>query len=259
MPSLIAIAAHPDDIEFLMAGTMLLLRERGWDLHYMNLANGSRGSMVTDQRETARIRLAEAQRAAESLGATFYPPIFDDMEIAYTTAAVQQVTAAVRQAQADVLLTHAPVDYMEDHEIACRLATSAAFSHSFPNFPSDPAVEPYAAPITVYHAQPHSNRTPMGERVQPHFAVDIESVIDAKEAVLACHASQKDWLDETQGMGSYLQTMRDLGADLAHSIGKYRIAEGWRRRQHWGFCGPDDDPLRTVLADLVSDVAPPGP
>jgi len=62
MPAALAIAAHPDDIEFLFAGTMLLLAERGWDLHYMNLADGSRGSTTLDNETCAATRLKEAQR-----------------------------------------------------------------------------------------------------------------------------------------------------------------------------------------------------
>ena len=44
MPNALAIAAHPDDIEFMMAGTLLLLKERGWEIHYFNLSTGNRGS-----------------------------------------------------------------------------------------------------------------------------------------------------------------------------------------------------------------------
>jgi N-acetylglucosamine malate deacetylase 1 len=64
MPSALAIAAHPDDIEIFMAGTLLRLAERGWELHYLNLADGCCGSTVHDRETTARIRLAEAQAAA---------------------------------------------------------------------------------------------------------------------------------------------------------------------------------------------------
>jgi LmbE family N-acetylglucosaminyl deacetylase len=42
--SAIAIGAHPDDIEFYMAGTLLLLKEAGYAIHYLNVANGNSGS-----------------------------------------------------------------------------------------------------------------------------------------------------------------------------------------------------------------------
>ena len=43
----IAIAAHPDDIEFCMAGTLLLLKHAGLEIHYLNLSTGTCGSMTT--------------------------------------------------------------------------------------------------------------------------------------------------------------------------------------------------------------------
>lgn len=256
MPSVIAIAAHPDDIEFVMAGTMLHLKARGWDLHYMNICDGSKGSTQLDPETCAATRLREAQKAAELLGAQFYEPIGRDMELHYSTELVRHVAAVVRQSKASVVLTHAPVDYMEDHEFACRLAVSAAFAHGMPNFETVPPSEPYFDPVTIYHAQPHGNRTPMGNRVRPHFWVNTTAVMQQKETALAAHACQQEWLDSSQGMNSYLKTMWDLGADSGTLSGKYPYAEGWRRREHWGFCDADDDPLRDALHDLIVDDTP---
>ncbi len=251
MPSVLAIAAHHDDIEFLMAGTMLQLAKRGWTLHYMNLADGCRGSTTMDRATCAATRLAEAKRAAEVLGAVFYDPICPDMEIAYTTPLLQKVAAVVRKSQASILLTHAPSDYMEDHEIACRLAVSAAFCHAMPNFETNPPVEIYNEPVTIYHAQPHGNATPLGESVIPQYIVSTDEVMDQKVQSLECHASQMEWLDRSQGMNSYIQTMRDLTGQVGQMSGQYQFAEGWRRHQHWGFCGQHDDPLATALADII--------
>jgi LmbE family N-acetylglucosaminyl deacetylase len=64
----LAIAAHPDDIEFVMAGTLLVLKEAGYDIHYMNLSTGNCGSTVYDSEQTAAIRLGEARAAAGLLG-----------------------------------------------------------------------------------------------------------------------------------------------------------------------------------------------
>ena len=255
MPSVIAIAAHPDDIEYTMAGTLLQLAKRGWDLHYVNLCDGSFGSSTMGPEECARTRLSEAHEACRVLGATFYPPIYPDMEAEYTFANVAKVTAYVRQSRASIVLTQSPSDYMEDHETACRLAVSAAFSRGMPNLISDPPVDCYYTPVTVYHTQPVGNRPPLGELVVPQFYVDHTELIDTKEASLACHACQKVWLDESQGMDSYLQTMRDAGAELGRMSGQFEYAEGWRRHLHWGFCGPDDDPLRDALADVIVEAS----
>ncbi|HBJ37436.1 MAG TPA: LmbE family protein, partial [Planctomycetaceae bacterium] len=136
---------------------------------------------------------------------------------------------------------------MEDHENACRLAVSAAFTHGMPNFESDPPLDVYMEPVTVYHAQPVGNATPMGDVVWPKLFVDITSVLERKAEALAAHTSQKRWLDESQGMDSYIQTMRDGSSVVGNMSDKYEYAEGWRRREHWGFCGPNDDPLAEAL------------
>lgn len=251
MPSVIAIAAHPDDIEFVMAGTMLQLANQGWDLHYMNVCDGSRGSTTLSETQCAATRLQEAREAAALLGATFYEPIARDMEVLYLPEHYSKIAAVVRRAQADVVLTHAPVDYMEDHETVCRMAVTAAFMHGMPNFVTDPPEEAYFKPVTVYHAQPHGNKTPMGEPVVPQFYVDTTEVMDRKLAALACHESQREWLDESQKMDSYTETMLTLGKQVGEMSGHFTSAEGWRRREHWGFCGPNDDPLRAALGSLV--------
>lgn len=253
MPSALAICAHPDDIEFFMAGALLQLGKRGWDLHYINLCDGSRGSTTMNQQECAATRLEESIQACKVLGAKHYPPIFADMEAAYNTENLKKVAAVVRMAKPSIVLTHPPSDYMEDHETSCRLAVSAAFSHGMPNLESIPPVDAFMDPVTVYHCQPVGNTTPLGDLVRPHFFIDETDVIEQKVAALACHASQKQWLDESQGQDSYLQTLRDLSLQVGEMSGKFKNAEGWRRHSHWGFCGPDDNPLREALADIIVD------
>ena len=56
MPAVLAVAAHPDDIEFRMAGTLLLLGDAGWDLHYCNLSRGNLGSETIPGPALARMR-----------------------------------------------------------------------------------------------------------------------------------------------------------------------------------------------------------
>ncbi len=253
MPSVLAIAAHPDDIEFLMAGTMLQLKQRGWDLHYLNIANGCCGSMETDREETARIRLEEAKRAAQIMGAKFYAPIADDMAIFYTPELLAKVAAIVRQANPQILLTHAPSDYMEDHENACRLAVSAAFIKFSPNFRCDPPTDSVTGDIAVYHAQPHGNCTTTLQPVVPEFIVDCTQVTEVKRKALEQHQSQQNWLDSTQKMNSYVQSMIDTSRFMGDmSNGGITYGEGWRRHLHYGFGPKEFDPLRDALSDLIS-------
>jgi LmbE family N-acetylglucosaminyl deacetylase len=249
MPSVLAIAAHPDDIEFVMAGTMLLLRQRGWELHYFNLADGRCGSEQWGPDETAAIRAEEARAAATALGAVWYPPIGRDLELAYDTESLQRVAAVVRQVQPAIVLTHSPVDYMVDHEVACRLAVTATFARGMRNFSSLPPREPSSGEVAVYHAQPHGNRAPLRELVHPELYVDVEPVLDRKLELLGLHQSQQGWLEVSQGMSSYQESMREQMRQVGSLSGRYRFAEGWRRHLELGFSRPDFDPLRQALAD----------
>lgn len=247
MKTALAIAAHPDDIEFLMAGTLILLGRVGYEIHYWNLADGSCGSTEHDAATTARIRRQEAISAAKSIGARFHESICADLGIFYDQPTLARVASVIREISPHIVLTHSPVDYMEDHTNTCRLAVTGAFSRGMPNFPVEPVRASIANDTTVYHAQPYSHRDPLGQLITPELFVNVESVLEQKIGMLAEHQSQKRWLDESQGLNSYLQTLRDLDAEAGRMSGCFSHAEGWRRHLHLGFCSPDADPLRTAL------------
>lgn len=243
-----AVAAHPDDIEFVMAGTLIRLRDAGYEPHYMNVANGCCGSTEYDAATTARIRRDEAMAACRSIGAVFHDSLVNDLEIFYDRPTLVRLAAIMRQVAPEIVLTHAPLDYMEDHTNTCRLAATAAFARCMPNFPTEPPIPATSQPVTLYHAQPHGNQTPLGEPVVPSLFVNVTDVMPQKTAMLACHASQKRWLDESQGLDSYLHAMQELSAEVGHMSGRFQYAEGWRKHLHLGFCQPQDDPLAAALA-----------
>lgn len=250
MPAALAIAAHPDDIEFLMAGTLIRLREAGWETHYFNLSTGNCGSAVHPAGTLRRLRRGEARSAAAALGARWHPPIADDLEIFYEDRLLRRVAAVVRAVAPTILLTHAPVDYMEDHVNTSRLAVTAAFARGMPNYRTRPRRRPVATDVTVYHAMPHGLCGPLGEPVRAGIYIDTTAVQDRKRAALALHVSQRSWLDASQGMDSYLQTMEDFARAVGRQSRRYRYAEGWRRHTHLGFCGVDADPLGEALGGL---------
>jgi LmbE family N-acetylglucosaminyl deacetylase len=254
VPCALAIVAHPDDIEFVMAGTLRLLREADWETHYLNLSTGNLGSLRRSGAATARVRRREAQASAKLLGAVWHPPFCSDLEIFYDAPTLRRLCAIIRDVKPDVILTHSPQDYMEDHMNTARLAVTAAFARGMPGYRSTPPREPVIAPVTIYHASPHGLRDGLRRRVHPGAFVDTTTVHDRKRAALACHASQQTWLDASQGMNSYLRTMDEFSRALGKLSRRFRHAEGWRRHSHLGFCTEDADPLRTVLGSkyLVS-------
>ena len=244
----LAVFAHPDDMELVAAGTLLRLRGAGYEVHCIAVANGCCGSSVHGREELVDLRRAEAQEACDLAGFTRHESLVDDFEVFYESRTLARLAALVRQVAPDVLLTHSPTDYMEDHVNAGRLAVSAAFVRGMRNLPTDPKTPPVGGPVTVYHAQPHGNRDPLGAEVRPTHFVDVGAeVFERKAAMLACHRSQQQWLDESQSLGSPLETMREWTREVGAWSGRSEHAEGWRRRLTLGFCPPDADPLVTAL------------
>jgi N-acetylglucosamine malate deacetylase 1 len=242
----IAIAAHPDDIELMMAGTLLLLKQADYEIHYLNLARGNCGSLEYDAATTQKIRLAEARKAADILGAHFHEPFCNDMEILYELPTLRRLAAIIREVQPTIVLTHSPADYMEDHTNTCRLAVSAAFTRGMPNFGSVPPRQTASYDCTVYHSLPHSLTDSLRRPIMAGAFVDTTSVHATKMEALKAHQSQQSWLDVSQKLNSYLQTMEDNSLTIGRMSKSFQHAEGWRRHLHHGFCGPDTDPLQEL-------------
>jgi len=252
--SVFAIAAHPDDIEFMMAGTFILLGRAGYELHTMTVANGSCGTQTHDAETIIRIRRAEAQEAARSIGAIYHESLVNDMEIFYDRATLARLAAVVREVAPEIILTQSTQEYMEDHMNTTRLALSAAFARGMPNFPTDPPRPPVAQAVTIYHALPYGLHDPLRRPVRPELLVDITEVLPAKRAMLALHRSQRAWLDASQGVDSYLAAMEEMGQAVgALAQPGFAYAEGWTRHLHLGYCAADADPLSAALESIAQN------
>ncbi|MBD0285325.1 MAG: PIG-L family deacetylase [Flavisolibacter sp.] len=254
MKTALAIGAHPDDIELMMAGTLLLLKKAGYETHYLNLSSGNLGSSMHDAQTIQSMRLDEAQKAAQVLGAHFHPPFCNDLEIFYDLHTLQQLAAVIRDIQPSIILTHSPADYMEDHTNTCRLAVTAAFARGMPNFATVPPRASYNNDCTIYHAMPHLLHDQLRRRAIAGAFVNTTSIHVTKLEALKAHQSQQSWLDVSQKVNSYLQTMEDMSKEVGRMSQRFRHAEGWRRHLHAGFCSQDTDPLQDLGEDyLIND------
>jgi len=247
-----AVCAHPDDIEFTMAGTMILLGQAGYELHYMTVANGSCGTEQYDRDAIVRIRSEEARNAARHINAFYHQPLTDDLTIFYEQDLLLRLSSIMRQVAPEILLTHYPFEYMEDHSNTCRLALTAAFTRGMPNYAVNPPHPPVEQPVTVYHALPHGLLDPLKRPVIPDFYIDITRVMAQKREMLAMHRSQKEWLDRSQGMDSYLDAMEQDSREVGKLSGKSQYAEGWIKHLHLGYCAEDANPLVEALENYTS-------
>ncbi len=243
----LAVHCHPDDIEFMMAGTLFRLKEAGCELHYMNLANGCYGSAEYSKEETIRIRREEAVQAALYLGAGFHDSIVDDLNVFYTPELIRKAMAVIREVQPDILLLPSPEEYMEDHMNTSRIGVTAAFCRGMPNYPSIPERPAVTNEMVIYHSMPYGLTDGFKKKIEPDFYVDIEDFIGKKREMLGFHRSQKEWLDKSQGMNSYLNTMEEMCGVMGKNSGKYRYAEGWIRHSHIGFSSQEITPLEEIL------------
>ena len=246
-----AVVAHPDDVEFLMAGTLVLLGRAGYELHTMTVANGSCGTATLAPDEIIAIRTEETREAAGLLGATVHPPLVDDLQIYYTPELVAKLCAIVRDVRPEILLIPAAQDYMEDHTNVSRLMVTAAFCRGMRNLKTDPPSEPVEGPLALYHAAPVGLAGPLREPMQADRYVDVGEVLSIKREALACHRSQKEWLDVSQGVDSYLRAMEEMSAEMGRMSGRFEYAEAWRRHLHLGFAREEFDPLTDALGERV--------
>ena len=247
-PVALAVAAHPDDIEFMMTGTLLLLGQAGYKLHMINLASGCCGSMDVNRQTIATRRLNEAREAARVVGAKLHDPIADDVEVFYTKELVQKMCAVVRIARPTIMLLPSPEDYMEDHMTSSRLAVTAAFVRGMPNFLTAPPRNPTSQPVTLYHALPYGLRDGMRRVVRPGQFVDITTVLKEKRAALfaAALAGYNDASERAEpaisGNGGLWGTSRVIIA-----------ANAWIALE----CGTmKNDTARRMLEDLTWQYAP---
>lgn len=241
--TVLALVAHPDDIEFMMAGTLFRLRDLGYEVHYMTLANGSCGTIEYSYEDIVRMRRAEAMAAAGYMGAVFHESLANDFEIFYQDDLIRKVAAVIRTIKPDMVFLPSMEDYMEDHMIAARIGVTAAFAKGCPNYVSIPPVDAIQMDVVLYHAMPSGLRDMMGRPIVPSLFVDISGVMDRKTTMLGMHKSQQSWLDASQGMNEYLQTMESMSREVGLLSGTYEFAEGWRLHNHLGYSRTVLDPL----------------
>jgi len=248
-----AIGAHPDDIEFSMAGTLSLLAKAGFEPHMMNVSRSNLDNNEMPQHEIVQMRLREATNAAQVIGAVYHQPFASDLLILYEEKLLRQMLAVIREVRPTIVLLPSPTDYMEDHTNTARLVVTACFSRAMRHFVSDPPREITDQDVYLYHAQPHLNRDGMRNFILPDLMVNISEEMDTKLKMLACHESQREWLGDTQGLDNYLESMRQAGKELAETLESHRweYAEGFRQHSHFGFSQHDRNPLAEVLGEIV--------
>lgn len=237
------LLAHPDDAEILCAGTLIRLADAGWEIHIATVANGDCGSATLGRTEIAAVRRREGIASAAKIGATYHCLDEPDVHVVCDPQAIQKSIDLLRSVVPTLLFTHPRHDYQLDHEQVHLLARASAFSYPIPNASTLPLVDGSAIPW-LYYCDPVEGRDPYtGELVTPTTYVDVSSQIDQKSAMLAAHASQRDWLRAHHGMDEYIESMKRFSAERGRQIG-VKYAEAFV--QHRGHPFPTTDLLAAL-------------
>lgn len=242
---LLSLTAHPDDAEFLCAGTLALMQQRGWEIHIATMTPGDKGSATHTRAEISRIRREEARSAATVIHAGYHCLDCEDLYILYDRQTINKATTLIREVRPAVVITHSPVDYMVDHEMTSRLARTACFAGGIKNMEADG--EPFEPTPRLYYADPIELKDSQGRKISPSFCVDVTSVMEIKTAMLRCHASQREWLLAHHGVDEYLRMMEKSAHERGREI-NVSAAEGFR--QHLGHGFPQDNPIQSELGSL---------
>ena len=222
----LAVGAHPDDMEILCAGTLARYTQAGHQVVMCVATDGTAGHMLIKPPELARIRESEARAAAAIINAEFIWLGFPDEFIFNDRDTRLAVIDAIRQARPDVMITHAPDDYHPDHRVVSSLVFDASFIASLPNIETGrPA---HSLVPALYYMD-----TLAGKGFHPGEYVDITATIDLKRQMLACHQSQLKWLKDHDNIDvmEFMEVVaktRGFQANVAYAEG-FRAADVWPR------------------------------
>ena len=247
MTRILAIHAHPDDIETLCAGTLALLAGKGHHVTLATMTAGDCGSTVTDADETARIRIAEATRSAALIGADYVCVGIPDLCVFNDDPTRRIVTEILRSEAPDLVITASPADYHPDHEATSILVRDACFAAPVPNYEPGGA-RPLVAIPHLYFADPIDGRDRNGVKIVPDFAVNLESTFAKKRAMLECHASQIGWVEKQHGIADYAGAMLEWTKTRGRGFG-VTYAEGFR--QYTGTPYPRTKLLQELVGEAL--------
>ncbi len=252
----LAVGAHPDDVEIMCSGILFALHQIGCEIHVASLTLGDCGSTEHSSEEISNIRWVEAIKACEMLGAAYHYAGFSDLCIFNDDNSNRRVTTLLREINPWIVITHSPQDYMSDHEMTSLLVRNACFYASIPNYETkDLTTAGYTSSIPyLYYAQPIENIDLFGKKITPQFYVDVSGLMRQKIEMLSCHKSQRNWLRVHHGMDEYVESMRRWNASLAEratQISGKPITFAEAFRQHRGHAYPNDNVLAVLIGESV--------
>ncbi|NLJ41975.1 MAG: hypothetical protein GX352_10285 [Clostridiales bacterium] len=223
--NVLAIGCHPDDLEIACAGTLAKYVKGGHKVFVCHVANGNMGHVIIKPDELAVIREKEAARAAEVIGAEYFNIGVGDFDLnSHNEDTFMKIAEVIRYAKPDLIITHNPEDYMQDHMEVSKLVFNASFVSSIPHKKTEH--DSYENIVPIFYMD-----TVAGVNFLPTEYVDINDTIELKLEALKCHESQIKWMYDHDGIDF---------VDFVRTVSKFRglqcgvpFAEGFRQCLAW--------------------------
>jgi bacillithiol biosynthesis deacetylase BshB1 len=227
---ILALGAHPDDVEVHVGGILALASDRGMNAAILDLTAGDLGT-----RGTAETRRIEAGSAARILGVSRTIMDFQDGRFTDDETHRSRLMAELRRLRPRILILPAPDDRHPDHRRAHHLAREAAYYAGLRNYPCPGEPHRPEAMAWVGGENPGS----------PDLLVDVSAVWDRRMAALDAFGSQ------------FMPDSSQPPTRIAHPAFR-RGVEG--RAMHWGSLRMCDwaealwceKPVPKALIDLIS-------
>ncbi len=224
--NVLAIGAHPDDIEICCAGTLAKYNKSGHNLFIALATSGNQGSNTLGKEEIAAIRENESEESAKILGSKIRFMRYDDEGLIDSKETRRSFINSIRWANPDIIFTHYPEDKSTDHGLTGKLTTQVLLSIQGKNIVAD---EPPIAKLpTVFYFD-----TGGGVGFIPDVYVDITNEIDIKKEVFSKHKSQQVWM-KTFGVDNFDEYVEIYSRYRGLQAG-LKYAEGFKPLIFWNF------------------------
>jgi LmbE family N-acetylglucosaminyl deacetylase len=225
----LAVGAHPDDLEILCAGTLARYVADGHHVVMAHACRGDKGHGQISHAEVAEVRAKEAAAAAEVIGAEPMALGYPDGQLFVVEENMRRFVDMIRIAKPDVIITHHPGDYHSDHVAVTKLVSEASFWAALPYYITAEPVHDVTPPVYYMDTLAAIDFTPTEY-------VDIGETMALKKEAMARHESQITWLRDHHHSDilDFIETMGRFRGLQCNA----RYAEGFQRLRVWGRLTP---------------------
>ena len=223
--NILAIGAHPDDLELYCYGTLAKYAQQGHKVFTCTITNGNLGHYEIKPEELGEIRRMEAENAAKIIGAQYIALDVGDLKInSYDESLRNKVVETIRIVKPDLIITHNPEDYAPDHVETSKLVFYSSFASSIPNYKTDTVF--FDSIVPIFYME-----TAAGINFIPQEYVDISETMELKLSAIQCHKSQTQWLDEHDGFD--MVNYAKVSGEYRGFQSSVKYAEGFRKCNTW--------------------------